>query len=71
MKKLLLLMFLGIFLIGIVSAIGEVSYCCEKTIDGAWCQNAPEEQCSTEIDLLQILLIKKSRLLARQLLIVN
>jgi len=43
-------MFLGIFLIGIVSAIGEVSYCCEKTIGGAWCQNALEEQCSIEID---------------------
>lgn len=43
-------MILGIFLIGIASAVGEVSYCCEKTIAGAWCQNAPEEQCSTAVD---------------------
>jgi hypothetical protein len=33
--KLSLVFFLGIFLIGIVSA----SYCCEKTVSGAFCQN--------------------------------
>src|SRR3989344_9018264 len=25
----------------------EQSFCCEKTIDGAWCQNAPEADCDT------------------------
>ncbi|MCK5342813.1 MAG: hypothetical protein KAR20_05385 [Candidatus Heimdallarchaeota archaeon] len=25
----------------------EVSYCCEKTNDGAWCQNAPQESCDS------------------------
>jgi hypothetical protein len=24
----------------------EMTYCCEKTISGAWCQNAPAEQCN-------------------------
>ncbi len=40
-------MFLGIFLISFISAV-EVSYCCEKTNDGAWCQNAPEEKCDDD-----------------------
>lgn len=31
---------------GIISAV-EVSYCCEKTTDGAWCQNAPEKECNS------------------------
>mgnify|MGYP007123721134 CR=1 FL=1 len=26
--------------------------CCEKTVDGAWCQNTPEENCETAIDPL-------------------
>ena len=47
MKKQILFLILGIFLIGIVSAIGEVSYCCEKTIGGAWCQNSPQTNCDT------------------------
>ena len=42
MNKLILTI-LAIFLIGIVYA--DVSYCCEKTINGAWCQNAPIENC--------------------------
>ena len=33
-----------------IKAVGEVSFCCEKTSDGAWCQNAPEIQCSEEIN---------------------
>jgi hypothetical protein len=44
-KNLILLITLGILLIGSVSAVGETSYCCEKTKDGAWCQNAPEGKC--------------------------
>ncbi len=26
----------------------EVSYCCEKTVDGAWCQNAPMDKCDSD-----------------------
>jgi hypothetical protein len=37
---------LGIFLIGIVCS-ASVNYCCEKTKDGAWCQNAPQGDCNT------------------------
>ena len=46
-KKMFMLMILGIFLISIICAQG-VSYCCEKTIAGAWCQNSPEENCDSE-----------------------
>jgi len=52
MKKILSSLVLGFLLIGmvyfsigIVSAV-DPSYCCEKTTDGAWCQNAPEAQCA-------------------------
>jgi hypothetical protein len=44
-KKIFLLLVLSIILIGIVAAEDGVSYCCEKTNEGAWCQNAPEEEC--------------------------
>ena len=47
-KRIFMLMVFGIFLIGIISGVGEVSYCCEKTIEGAWCQNAGEEKCDNE-----------------------
>lgn len=46
-KKFILEIILCIFLIGIISAVGEVSYCCEKTTSGAWCQNAPQSECNT------------------------
>lgn len=46
-KKFILGIILSIFLIEIISAVGEVSYCCEKTISGAWCQNAPQSECNT------------------------
>ncbi len=43
-----------LLLIGILGQINfvnpeiySVSSCCEKTIDGAWCQNAPAEQCDS------------------------
>ena len=51
MKKIFLMIALAVFLISFVNS--EVSYCCEKTIPrddglgGAWCQNAPEEQCDS------------------------
>jgi len=45
-RKVLLLLVLGIFLIGIVSA---GTFCCEKTKTGAWCQNVnSESECNTE-----------------------
>ena len=31
----------GIFLINSVFAVGEVTYCAERTLGGAWCQNVP------------------------------
>ncbi|MBU2562048.1 MAG: hypothetical protein KKF68_00090 [Nanoarchaeota archaeon] len=49
-KKNIFILGLGIFLLGVlpfISAI-EISYCCEKTVDGAWCQNAPEERCDDD-----------------------
>ena len=46
-KNFVLGIILVIFLIWTVSAQG-VSYCCEKTIAGAWCQNSPEENCDSE-----------------------
>jgi len=57
MKNKLILFTLGIFLISIflISSVyaAEVSYCCEKTkveLDGsggAWCVNAPKDECDT------------------------
>jgi hypothetical protein len=44
-RKLLLFSILIIFLIGIISA--QTSYCCEKITSGAWCQNAPQDECDT------------------------
>lgn len=29
-----------------VSAVGETSFCCERTTDGAWCQNSPPAECA-------------------------
>ena len=43
-KNFTLGIILAIFLVSIISAQG-VSYCCEKTTDGVWCMNAPEERC--------------------------
>jgi len=37
---------LGILLIALVSA--QVSYCCEKTTYGAWCQNEEADKCDAE-----------------------
>ncbi|MBR9701647.1 hypothetical protein GOV13_01870 [Candidatus Pacearchaeota archaeon] len=45
MKKILITIILGIFLVSMISAVGEASYCCERTNDGAWCQNSPEDSC--------------------------
>ncbi len=43
--KLFLFSILIIFLIGIISS--QTSYCCERTNEGAWCMNAPQEECDT------------------------
>lgn len=45
-KKIFLILILGILLAGSVMAI-ETSYCCERTTTGAWCQNAPQDQCDS------------------------
>ncbi|MCF7910325.1 hypothetical protein K9L16_01480 [Candidatus Pacearchaeota archaeon] len=46
-KITLLLILLGIFLFSINSVNALVNNCCERTVDGAWCQNAPAEQCDS------------------------
>jgi len=47
MKKIIILTIMGIFLISAISAI-----CCEKTKEGAWCQDATtEDDCDTSGDL--------------------
>jgi hypothetical protein len=40
-NKVILVLIIGMFLINLIVA-QEASYCSEKTIDGAWCQNVPE-----------------------------
>jgi hypothetical protein len=57
MKKIILILIFGIFLtagFGFSSALptGGVSYCCEKTVGGAWCQNSPEENCNTNFRMV-------------------
>jgi len=42
--KFIMIFLIGIFLIAGICA-ESVSYCCEKTTDGAWCQNVAEEYC--------------------------
>ena len=45
-----IILLVGIFLIGISSAVSNssaTSFCCEKTNAGAWCQNAPESDCNS------------------------
>jgi hypothetical protein len=32
--------------INTVSSVGEVTYCCEKSVGGAWCQNSPPAVCN-------------------------
>lgn len=29
-----------------ISAVGEVSVCCERTVEGAWCQSSPPAECN-------------------------
>lgn len=43
-RNLVLILFVGILLVGTMSAL-EQTYCCEKTTSGAWCQNAAESKC--------------------------
>lgn len=46
MKKIFLIITLSIFLLTLVSS-AEVSYCCERTESGMWCQNAPQQNCDS------------------------
>ena len=46
MKKQILTIFASLILLGSLGLVlGETSYCCEKTVSGAWCQNEPQDQC--------------------------
>lgn len=51
-KNLFIIIVLGVLLIGLVNSVdlptGGVSYCCEKTVAGAWCQNSPESNCNSQ-----------------------
>ncbi len=44
--KIIIGFLIGIFLISLISAQGAL-YCCEKTTDGAWCQNQEQTDCDT------------------------
>jgi hypothetical protein len=47
MNKKITILFAFLFLVLAVNFItAETSYCCEKTVNGAWCQNAPVDQCA-------------------------
>jgi hypothetical protein len=53
MKKEALTLWLFILAIFLIGSIGAVTYCCEKTTSGAWCQNVNSESlCSTAINPL-------------------
>ena len=46
MKKTILIFVFAIFLFSFVNFVdAETSFCCEKLDNGAWCMNAPEEDC--------------------------
>jgi hypothetical protein len=42
--SILLLLALVLNATGVMTAVGEATWCAERTIDGAWCQNVPSEQ---------------------------
>jgi len=44
--NIVMFLLVAVFLISLISA--EVSYCCEKTTYGAWCQNEDQEKCDSE-----------------------
>ena len=47
-RKIAILFIFVILLAGLVySETYSISYCCEKTNKGAWCQNAPQEECNS------------------------
>jgi len=35
----------------VIAPVPEVSFCCEKTTYGAWCQNAAQEECDTAFQM--------------------
>lgn len=44
-KKIFTIVLIFLFLVLATNFVSAASYCCEKTVSGAWCQNAPEDQC--------------------------
>ena len=44
---LLSIILITLFLQNIFISAQATSFCCEKTNSGAWCQNAPQEECAT------------------------
>lgn len=53
MKKTLIIIAIGIFIFSFGNVFSEISFCCEKTNSGAWCQNEPESECSTSYQRTQ------------------
>ncbi len=52
MKRVLFILILSIFLISIlphISSAGEVTYCCEETVKGAFCQSTQKEDCKQNV----------------------
>ena len=53
-NKIYLTLTLGIILVVAIlpsiNPVGEVSWCCEKTTNGAWCQNAAQEKCDPKFN---------------------
>ncbi|MFH1608061.1 MAG: hypothetical protein ABIA78_02915 [archaeon] len=47
LNRKLILIIIGIFFLSLASA-QNVSYCCEKTVGGAWCQNSPASNCNAD-----------------------
>jgi len=51
----LLIVFFTVLQINNVSAVGEISYCCEKTTSGAWCQDVDDvAKCDTFRDFRSV-----------------
>jgi len=51
MKKSILIIFAFVFLVGLASSVGQVSYCCERTTEGVWCDNGAEEKCDASYNI--------------------
>ncbi|MBI3622821.1 hypothetical protein HY212_01935 [Candidatus Pacearchaeota archaeon] len=49
---LILVMSIILIILPLINPVGESSFCCEKTTDGAWCQDAPQNKCDTKYSIV-------------------